>query len=143
MNLTDFSNLPNKNDNIEYFVQLVRIALADDAIKNDEMKLLYKIGVKLGFTETEIKSLIEATENAFNIPPNELSRRFAQVYNLVKMTIVDEVIGKNEIRLVSNFAAQSGFKETEITNLLSLLITGIKQGLEDDDLFEIYMMKKN
>lgn len=142
MKQSEILNNQIKTDNIDYFVQLIRIALADNAIKNDEMKLLYNIGSKLGFAQPEIKDLIEITEKSFQIPENELPKRFTQVYNLIKMTIVDGIIGKNEIRLVSNFAAQLGFKETEILDLLSLLITGISQGSEDDDLFEIYMMRK-
>ncbi len=142
--MKDISNKPILNENTEYFVQLIRIALADDVIKNEEMSLLYRIGFQLNFSQNEIKELIEATEKAFQIPTNELPKRFEKVYNLVKMTMIDGVIGKNQIRLVSNFAAQLGFKESEITDLLSLLITGIIKGSDNEDLFEIYMsIKKN
>ena len=54
------------------------------------------------------------------------------------MTLADEIIDKNEMRLASSFAANSGFKESEIPNLLVLLIRGIKQGKDVEDLFETY-----
>ena len=43
-----------KKQNIEYFVQLVRTALADDIITKDEMELLHRMGKKMGFTDPVI-----------------------------------------------------------------------------------------
>jgi hypothetical protein len=142
MNLIDISNHSIKKDNIEYFVQLIRIAMADDIISNNENELLHRIGKKIGFTDPEIDNLIETTGKANFIPPYELSKRFEQVYDIVRMTLVDGVIDKSEMRLASNFAANSGFKESEIPNLLVLLISGIKQGKDDEELFEAYKKGK-
>ena len=50
-----------KKQNIEYFVQLVRIALADDIITTKEKELLHRIGKRLSFTEPEIDNIIETT----------------------------------------------------------------------------------
>lgn len=142
MDLIDFSNHSIKKDNIEYFVQLVRIAMADDILSNNENELLHRIGKKIGFTDPEIDNLIDTTGKANFIPPYELSKRFEQVYHIVKMTLADGVIDKTEMRLASSFAANSGFKESEIPNLLVLLISGIKQGIDEEDLFETYKMAK-
>jgi hypothetical protein len=72
------------------------------------------------------------------LPPIELSKRFEQVYCIVKMAVSDGVIDKSEMRLATSFAMKSGFTENEIPKLLLLLINGIKQGNDDDDLFELY-----
>jgi replication initiation and membrane attachment protein DnaB len=142
MNILEHSDHPVKKQNIEYFVQLVRISLADDIITNSEMELLYRMGKKFGFTEPEVENLIETTGKSNFIPPYELSARFEQVYDIVRMTLADGVIDKNEMRLASSFAANSGFKENEIPNLLLLLITGIKQGKDQEDLFEAYKKER-
>lgn len=142
MQSTDFSNNTIKSDNIDYFVQLIRIAMVDGTINNDEMALLHNIGKKIGFTEPEIDNLIDTTSKANFIPANELSKRFEQVYHIVKMTLADGLIDKAEMRLASAFAANSGFKESEIPSLLVLLISGIKQGIDEEDLFETYKMGK-
>jgi hypothetical protein len=136
MNTLNFFNHTVKKQNIDYFVQLVRIALADDIITNNEMELLHQIGKKLGFTDPEIDNLIDTTGKLDYIPPYELSKRFEQVYDVVKMILVDGSIDKNEIRLASGFASISGFRESEIPNLLVLLINGIKQAKDHEELFE-------
>jgi len=141
----DNLNFPDhaiKKRNIEYFVHLVRIAKADDIISNSEFELLHRIGRKLGFTEPELDHLIETTSKSDYIPPYELSERFEQVYEIVKMTLADGIIDDNEIRLASGFAAKSGFTEDEIPKLLVLLISGIKEGKDDDELFDEYKKKR-
>jgi hypothetical protein len=56
----------------------------------------------------------------------------------VKMILADGVIDKNEMRLANDLAAKSGFQESEIPSLLVLLIRGIKEGKDEEDLFESY-----
>jgi hypothetical protein len=142
MNVTEFSSHSTKADNIQYFVQLIRIAIADDIISNNEKELLYRVGEKLGFTDPEIDNLVETTGKSDFIPPYELSKRFAQVYDVVKMTMVDGIINKNEMRLASGFAVKSNFNENEIPALLVLIIHGIKDGKDEEELFKAYLKER-
>jgi DnaJ-domain-containing protein 1 len=138
MNSLSYFDHPLKKQNIEYFVHLVQITKADDSISNSELELLHRIGRKLGITDPEIEALILRTAKSDYIPPYELSRRFEQVYEIIKMTLVDGAIDKNEMRLATGFALRSGFIENEIPGLLSLLISGIKEGKDEDELFKEY-----
>jgi len=96
------------------------------------------MGRKLGFTEPEIKNLIDTAAKQDYNPPYELAKRFEQLYDIVKMTLADGQIDNHEMRLASGFAAKSGFKESEIPNLLVLLMRGITEGKDEEDLFEVY-----
>jgi len=142
MNILDYFDHPQKKQNIEYFVHLVRVAMADGVITDTEIQLLNNIGHKLGFTDPEIAALIEVASKSDYIPPIQLSERFEQVYNIIKMTLADGVIDNNEMRLASSFAAKSGFNENEIPKLLVLLIRGIKEGKDEEDLFETYKKER-
>ena len=92
--------------------------------------------------ESEIDNIIETTTNSDYIPPYELVKRFEQVYEIVKMTLADGVIDKSEMRLASNFALKSGFGENEIAGMLVLLISGIKEGKNEEDLFEAFKKQR-
>jgi hypothetical protein len=138
MNIFNFFDHPEKKDNKDYFVQLVRSAKADDIIRNSELELLHSIGKKLGFTEPEIINLIAMTDKTDYIPPYELSKRFDQVYEIVRMIMADGVAENNEMKLAEGFAIRSGFSEEEIPNLLALLLRGIEEGKDEEELFEVY-----
>lgn len=142
MDISDYFDHPLKKQNIEYFVHIVRIAKADDIVSNTELELLHRIGRKLGLTDPEIEKLIETTGKSDYIPPYELSKRFDQVYEIVKMTLADGIIDKNEMRLATGFAIKSGFNEDEIPNLLVLLIHGIRDGKDEEELFEAYKKER-
>jgi uncharacterized tellurite resistance protein B-like protein len=127
-----------KKDDKEHFTNLVQVALADGVIDDKELKMLYRFGNKVGLTEPEIINLIESTSKSAYNPPYELSKRFEQVYDIVKIVLADGVIDKNEMHLANVFAAKSGFHDDDIPNLLSHLIRGIKEGKDEEDLFETY-----
>lgn len=127
--------------NTEYFVHLIRIALADDVISAKELELLHRVSKKLGFTVEETNHLIRTTGKSDYTPPSGLRARFDQIYEIVNMTLVDGAINKNEMYLASSFAAKSGFNEKDIPNLLVLLLNGIRQGKNTDELFTEFQGK--
>jgi uncharacterized tellurite resistance protein B-like protein len=138
MNHLENFNHPIKKQNEEFFVHLVKIALADGIIWHTELELLHQMGKKLGFTEPEIKNLIEVAAKQDHNPLYELAKRFEQLYDVVKMTLADGQIDNHEMRLANEFAAKSGFKESEIPALLVMIMRGIKEGKDEEDIFEAY-----
>jgi hypothetical protein len=129
---------PLKKQNKVFFVHLVKIAMADGIIWQAELEFLHRMGRKLGFTEPEIKTLIDNAARQDYDPPYELSKRFEQLYDIVSMTLADGIIDDQEMRLASGFAEKSGFKESEIPALLIMIMRGIKEGRDEEDLFEVY-----
>lgn len=127
--------------NTEYFVHLIRIALADDVISTKELELLRRVSKKLGFTVEETNHLIRTTGKSDYTPPSGLRARFDQIYEIVNLTLVDGAINKNEMYLASSFAAKSGFNEKDIPNILVLLLNGIRQGKNTDELFTEFQDK--
>lgn len=142
MTTSEYFNHPVKKQIMEYYIHLVRVAKADDSISSSELELLRRIGYKLGISDPEIDKLIDSTGKSDYIPPYELSKRFDQVYEIVKMTLADGIIDKNEMRLATGFAIKSGFNEDEIPNLLVLLIHGIRDGKDEEELFEAYKKER-
>ena len=143
MDILDHFDHPSKKQDKEHFINLIQVALADEMLDKSESDMLHRFGRRMGFTDPEIDNLIKASSKTAYIPPYELSKRFEQVYDIVKMVLADDVIDKNEMRLANGFAAKSGFTEMEIPGLLSFLITGINEGKDEDDLFEQYKKQRN
>ncbi|MBA4410953.1 MAG: hypothetical protein C0397_16210 [Odoribacter sp.] len=141
MNYLDSTDILIKKQNTEYFVHLIRIALADDVINGNEMELLHLISKKLGFTEIETVQLIKTTDKSDYRPPSEFSLRFEQVFEIVNMSLADRSIIKDEMRLASSFATKCGFEESEIPALLLLLLNGIRQGKNKSELLKEYQNK--
>jgi len=141
MSLLEHFDHPDRKQDKEHFRHLVQIALADGIIEESEHKMLYRLGKNKGFTDPEIEELMKSTMKSAYNPPYELSKRFEQLYSIVKIIVADGKIEDSEMRLARGLALKSGFAEGEISALLSLLIEGIKEGVDDDDLFKQYKKK--
>jgi hypothetical protein len=129
----------SKQRETEHFIQLIRIAFSNKIISRTERELLYRMGGRLGFSVVEVEALIEKTVNSDYVPPDNPSIRFEHAYDLVRMTLADGSMDRNEMKLVNGYLAKTGFKESEIPGLLLLLLKGIKENKSRQDLFEIYM----
>jgi hypothetical protein len=127
-----------KNTDTEHFIRLIRIAISNHTISRAEKELLFRIGGKSGFSFSEVEALIEETVKLEYIPPDNLSERFDHVYDLIKMTLADGSIDKNEMKMVNGYMEKTGFKESEIPGLLLLLLKGIKENRSREELFAIY-----
>lgn len=141
MNKLDSTDYSIDKANTEYFINLIRIALADDVISTKELELLHRVSERLGFTVEETDHLIRTTKKSDYTPPSGLRARFDQIFEIVNMTLVDGTINKNEMYLASSFAAKSGFNEKEIPAILILLLNGIRQGKNKDELFKEFQGK--
>jgi uncharacterized tellurite resistance protein B-like protein len=139
--LEHFDHSGRKQDK-EHFSHLIQIALADGKIDDPELQLLYRSGNKLGLTREEIDNLLEQGKKSAYIPPYELSKRFEQVYDMVKMVYADGQIKNTEMRMATVLAIKSGFSEDEIPYLLSLLINGIRNNEDVEDLFGLYRKRR-
>lgn len=138
MSLLEHFDHPDRKQDKEHFRHLIEIAMADGTIEDDELKMLHRMGRNLGLTEPEVNELLESHKNSAYNPPYELSKRFEQLYGIIKMVLADGKIDNSEMRMATNIGLKSGFSESEVPVLLSLLINGIKNDEDEEDLFKQY-----
>jgi hypothetical protein len=138
MNFSDFIKDNGKRINKEHYLHLVQVSKADGKINPDELELLHREGRKFGLTDPEIDKFIEnETRNNYN-PPYLLHEKFEHLYNVAEMILADEIITVEERKLINRFAIEAGFSDKTIANLTELLLTGIKNGEDEEKLFQLF-----
>lgn len=142
MKFLDHFDHPERKQDKAHFIHLVQIANADGKIVDSEISMLNRLGSKLGLTQSEIDELMQSNKQLAYIPPYELSKRFEELYDVVKMVFADGDVGEEELKLVGNLAVISGFAEDEIPLLLSVLTDGVKSGEDEEDLFTRYKKRR-
>jgi uncharacterized tellurite resistance protein B-like protein len=131
----------NFSVNKSAFIHLVQISKTDGKIQKDELELLKREGLKFGLTEPEIDKLIHSEKDHHYTPPYSLEEKFDHLYNLAEMILADDVIKENEIKMIKKFAIESGFEYSKIDGLIKVLFEGIKDDMEEEQLF--IRFKKN
>lgn len=142
MSLLEHFDHPDRKRDKEHFGHLLQIALADGKIEDSELELLYRSGKKMGLTKEEVDMLIEDSKKLAFLPPFELSKRFEQLYDIIKMVYADGQVNSNEMRMATGMAIKLGFAEEEIPFLLTLLINGVKNNEDEEDLLSMYKKRK-
>ena len=142
MNFLEQFDHPSRKQDKEHFGHLIQIAMADGKIETSELEMLHRFGGKLGLTTQEVDDLLETSKKSAYVPPYEFEKRFGQLYDVIKMVFADGKIDNNEMRLATGIALKSGFTEQEIPVLLALLINGIKNGDNEEDLFDLYKKRR-
>lgn len=104
MNILEHFDHPGRKQDKEHFSHLIQMAMADGKIDDSELKMLFRLGLKLGFTSAEIDDLLVINRNSAYIPPYELSKRFEQLYEVFKMAYADGVIDHDEMLLATGLA---------------------------------------
>ena len=135
MNFSDFIKDNGKRVNREHYLHLLQVSRADGNIDSAELELLHKEGRKFGLTDPEIDRIIEAEAHHQYNPPYSLADKFEHLYNIAEMIIADDVITEGEKKLLTRFAIEAGFSDKTIAKLLDLLLTGIQQGVDEEQLF--------
>lgn len=139
--LDHFDHSERKQDK-EHFYHLIQVARADGKFDAAEMQMLYRIGSNLGLTHPEIDDLLNNSDQSAYNPPYELSKRFEQFYDVIKMVYADGKVDTEEMKFASALAIKSGFAEEDIPVLLSVLTEGIKNGEDQEDLFIRFKKKR-
>lgn len=142
MKFLDHFDHPERKQDKARFIHLVQIASADGKIVDAEISMLNRLGSKLGLTQPEIDELIQSNKQMAYVPPYELSKRFEELYDVVKMVIADGEVGGEELKLASKLAVKSGFDNDDVPLLLSVLTDGIRNSQDEEELFTIYKKRK-
>jgi hypothetical protein len=130
---------PSEMANVRsHFAHLCQLALADAFVTKDELTYLTKLYTNYGLSEEEFNSIMD---DAFSIPfaaPEKTILRLEQLYELVRMVLIDESIDERKVKLCVEVAQKLGFQAHIVGDLIKALVnveeeTGVDK-LEMDDL---------
>jgi len=136
MSFTDFITDSGKRVNKESFIQLIQVALADGGIDSNEPTLLHRFGKRFSLTDQEVDLLINAESTQIYSPPYELEKRFEHLYNAVEVILADNQVSDTEKNLFKKLAIAASFSDETIPRLFDLLVEGIREDKDEQELFE-------
>lgn len=119
-----------------HFTNLLKVAMADGIIDKVELDHLFKTSKKFYITREELEDIIENKGDISFEPPVDKEERFAQLYNLVAMMVIDGEVDPKEFRMCMSFGVGLGFPPVSIEELVNLLVEMIENGEKKSAIFE-------
>jgi len=111
--------------NLSHFANIVKLAVADEVIVEEEQLLIDRLKRRLEITDKEYNSILE-NPNTYPInPPVSLDARIERLYNLSTMIVADHSIDDNQVKILDRIVIGLGFSSDflpEIVETSFLLI---------------------
>jgi DNA polymerase III psi subunit len=117
MSISDLYASGTHKENKSHFASIVRLALVDNVIKKGEQKLLVHLAKGLGITQEEYKDIFKNHHKYPIEPPVSYDDRIERLFNLTKMILADNEIGKNQVFLLQKIAMGLGFLKQNVKRL--------------------------
>jgi hypothetical protein len=143
MSITELYDSGFKSRNKGHFSAIVRVALSDGKINEDEKLFLDRLARNLEINSAEYEEILEnPTKYPIN-PPYLYLHRLERLYDLSRMVYADGKIGPNQRNLVIKFATGLGFTPSNVNYIVDKALTLLSLSVDlDTFIFEMQNMNK-
>lgn len=117
-----------KDRNRGHFASIVRVAIADGAISDQERAFLDHLADRLEISEDDYAKILEHPEKYPVNPPYLQINRIERLYDLARMVYADHVLGPKQKNILKKFAVALGFTgniDDLVDKSLSLLVLNV------------------
>lgn len=129
-----FSNLFDsgfRKRNQNHFAAIVRVAMDDGAINDEEKLFLDRLARKLNISESDYESILKDYNSHPINPPTSYDRRLERLYDLSRMVYVENIKNESKHHLLEKIAVGLGFSTKNVKYIVDKALTLIN---EEDDL---------
>ncbi len=132
MSFSDLFDSGFKKRNEDHFAAIVRIAMADGVITDDEQQFLDRLARKLDISEGHYKTILKDYQSHPINPPVSYDKRLERLYDLVRMVHVDTINEDGEHTLLRKLAVGLGFHALNVKYITDKALTLVKNGVDLD-----------
>jgi uncharacterized tellurite resistance protein B-like protein len=142
MSISDLFDSGFKDRNKGHFASIVRVAMENGHLSEEERHFLDKLAVRLDITDAEYKEILESPFSYPINPPYLHTQRLERLYDLSRMVYADHILGPKQKEILTRFALALGFTPGNVSYIvdkaLSLLVLNV-----DSDTFVYEMQHMN
>ena len=136
MSISDLFDSGFKQRNQDHFAAIVRVAMDDGVITDEERAFLDRLARNLDISEADYKDILKnyATHNIN--PPTSYDRRLERLYDLARMVYVDHIKGDHEEVVLRKIAVGLGFSAVNVKYIVDKALTLVSNGADLDTFSE-------
>lgn len=132
MSISDLFDSGFKKRNEDHFAAIVRVAMDDGIISDDEKAFLDRLARNLDISEGEYKNILKDYQSHPINPPTSYDRRLERLFDLARMVHVDRIQGSGQEILLGKIAIGLGFRTDNIKYIVDKSLTLVADGVDID-----------
>ena len=133
MSFSDLFTPGFKQRNRDHFAAIVRVALADGIITDEEKAFLNRTAINLEIEEAEVAEIMANPDNYPINPPANEQRRLERLYDLTRMVYADHIADEGEIQLLNRLVIGLGFSTDDAQAIAEKALALVADGRDEDE----------
>lgn len=143
MSFSDLFDSEFQNRNRGHFSAIVRVALADGSISDEEKTFLDQLARRLQISQGEFDEILENPSKYPINPPYLYTQRLERLFDLARMVHVDTQLGDKQRQLLNRFALSLGFTPSNAHYIVDKAMTLVTANVDlDTFVYEMQHMNK-
>jgi uncharacterized tellurite resistance protein B-like protein len=136
MSFSDLFDSGFKKRNEDHFAAIVRVAMDDGVITDDERAFLERLARSLAISEGDFKLILEDYKTHPINPPSSYDRRLERLYDLSRMVYVDHIKDDHEEVLLRKIALGLGFNTENVKYIVDKALTLVNNGVDLEEFID-------
>ena len=132
MSILDLFDSGFKKRNQDHFAAIVRVAMSDGVITEDERIFLHRLAARLDITEQEYKDILKNYKKFHINPPTSYDIRLERLYDLARMVYADHVLGDGQTALLERLGIGLGFTTGNVAYVVDKALKLVNAGVDKE-----------
>lgn len=129
MGFWDIFDSRDKKKRLSHIKNLLALACTDGRLTEDEVNLIFRMGINAGLTPEELNRILERPDSVRFYPPESYKERIEQLYEMVMVMMVDGEISEREVAFCKMVAMELGFSHEIIDQMVRDIIEMVARGI--------------
>lgn len=136
MSFADLFDSGFKKRNQDHFAAIVRVAMDDGIITEEERSFLDRLARRLDISENNYTTILKDYKSHPINPPVSYDKRLERLYDLSRMVHVDHIKGDHEEIVLRKIAVGLGFSPENVKYVVDKALILISNGVDLDTFTE-------
>lgn len=136
MSISDLFDSGFQKRNQDHFAAIVRVAMSDGVITDEERAFLDRLARNLNISENDYKEISKNYASHPINPPISYDARLERLYDLARMVYADNIKGDDQVVLLEKLCIGLGFKSDNAKYIVDKALTIVEQDVDRDTFAE-------
>ena len=136
MSIADFFDSGFQKRNQDHFAAIVRVAMSDGIITEDEQAFLDRLARKLDISQGDYKEILKDYQSHPVNPPSSYDRRLERLYDLARMVYADDELGERQIAMLERLCVGLGFSTATVNYVVDKALKLVHAGVDEDNFID-------
>ncbi|OEK09869.1 fructose 1,6-bisphosphatase [Flavivirga aquatica] len=132
MSFSDLFDSGFKKRNEDHFASIVRVAMNDGIITNEEKAFLDRLARNLDISEGDYEIILKDYKSHPINPPTSYDSRLERLYDLSRMVYVDNIKDQDQVSLLQKIAVGLGFNPDNSGYVVDKALILVNNGVDLD-----------